>query len=218
MIAEQKQQDHHVQRSNIDLPVIDCKLSGWSPWSTCSASCGIGWKTRSRYIIQMPQNGGKLCDKKKLVKNNRCINLPPCPPNFNGSSSLKPPSFLQTNQFFTNNNYSKINHKGNNKQSNKISNNLSNKDWKVSTTTAGSSMMDDEDDSKFSRLLESETANNNNYNVNNNSLRFDNNNNNNNQFLSSNEMKVLGSTSFHVKNGFVYLISASNETSNNNSY
>ena len=42
---------------------IDCGYSdsGWSVWSECSASCGVGARTRSRTIERVPQDGGRLC-------------------------------------------------------------------------------------------------------------------------------------------------------------
>lgn len=96
---QQQQQQHQskvIQQQqpaqNPNLPVIDCKLSPWSPWSTCSALCGEGKRTRSRYIVQMPQNGGKPCDK-KLSRTQKCKDLPPCPPIYPLTTTLiKTPS------------------------------------------------------------------------------------------------------------------------------
>jgi hypothetical protein len=42
-------------------PTIDCKLSGWSEFGSCSAECGTGVITRSRSIIANPANGGAVC-------------------------------------------------------------------------------------------------------------------------------------------------------------
>ncbi|KAA0707575.1 Thrombospondin type-1 domain-containing protein 7B [Triplophysa tibetana] len=39
----------------------DCKLSEWSHWSTCSASCGGGVKVRSQWLREKPFNGGRPC-------------------------------------------------------------------------------------------------------------------------------------------------------------
>lgn len=126
--------------SNPHLPIVDCRLSAWSPWSTCSAACGHGRKTRSRYIIRAPQNGGKPCDE-KLTKTQKCKDLPPCPdgqanyqnftrplvPRDHGEKAIRlesPRHRLRT----------------------------------TTSTTTSVSILDDEDDSKFSRLTQSETA------------------------------------------------------------
>jgi hypothetical protein len=39
----------------------DCKLSGWQPWTPCKATCGEGYKTRSREVIIPPEYGGSNC-------------------------------------------------------------------------------------------------------------------------------------------------------------
>lgn len=41
---------------------IDGQWSSWSPWSTCSKSCGIGYKQRKRICNNpVPSNGGSSC-------------------------------------------------------------------------------------------------------------------------------------------------------------
>ncbi|CAD7922583.1 unnamed protein product [Amoebophrya sp. A120] len=40
---------------------IDCVLSGWADWSTCSHPCGGGQKKRTRKVNTLPQYGGKDC-------------------------------------------------------------------------------------------------------------------------------------------------------------
>ncbi len=40
---------------------VDCSVSAWSSWSSCSVSCGAGAAVRTRSVIQQPMNGGQLC-------------------------------------------------------------------------------------------------------------------------------------------------------------
>lgn len=51
---------------------LDCKLSDWSPWSACSASCGSGLKIRSKWLREKPFNGGRPCPKLDLKNQVRC--------------------------------------------------------------------------------------------------------------------------------------------------
>eukprot|EP00397_Hematodinium_sp_SG-2012_P006578 GEMP01006612.1.p1 GENE.GEMP01006612.1~~GEMP01006612.1.p1 ORF type:complete len:1075 (+),score=211.21 GEMP01006612.1:97-3225(+) len=41
---------------------VDCKWGTWSNFSACSATCGGGYKTRDRQIMQAPSHNGKLCE------------------------------------------------------------------------------------------------------------------------------------------------------------
>ncbi|XP_025979254.2 thrombospondin type-1 domain-containing protein 7B [Dromaius novaehollandiae] len=45
---------------------FDCKLSDWSSWAPCSSSCGMGVRTRSRWLKEKPYNGGRPCPKLDL--------------------------------------------------------------------------------------------------------------------------------------------------------
>lgn len=185
------------QRSNPELPVIDCKLSSWGPWSTCSALCGRGKRIQSRYIIQMPQNGGKSCDK-KLSRKQNCKDLPPCPHHNSSSQMYNLQSQLESNR------KKQANNRGHKQQVFGSKDQNNNDPWRTTTTTtSGSSIMDDEDDSKFSRLLQSETGliqpasfSSNMSIIGNGSSP-----------LASSEMILLGSTGFHIKDGHIYLIS-----------
>lgn len=40
---------------------IDCQLSEWAEWTTCSKSCGLGWQARMRRVIQEAMFGGRPC-------------------------------------------------------------------------------------------------------------------------------------------------------------
>lgn len=42
-------------------PPIDCQVSAWSAWSTCTASCGGGSQSRTRSVTQSPSGGGAAC-------------------------------------------------------------------------------------------------------------------------------------------------------------
>ena len=58
-------------------PVIDCMVTEWTPWESCTAVCGKQYITRARMIKVQPQNGGKKCPK-KLIKRRKCKGLPRC--------------------------------------------------------------------------------------------------------------------------------------------
>eukprot|EP00434_Breviolum_minutum_P031701 symbB.v1.2.028035.t1/scaffold2927.1/size67078/2 len=40
---------------------IDCELSEWAEWTTCSKSCGVGWQARMRRVMQEAKFGGRPC-------------------------------------------------------------------------------------------------------------------------------------------------------------
>ncbi|XP_076619199.1 extracellular matrix protein f-spondin [Colletes latitarsis] len=55
---------------------VNCVVTKWTPWSSCSVTCGTGRVTSYRTIMQEAQNGGKPCPK-KLQRRTRC-QLAPC--------------------------------------------------------------------------------------------------------------------------------------------
>ncbi|KAI1899231.1 hypothetical protein AGOR_G00059680 [Albula goreensis] len=55
---------------------MDCKLSDWSTWSACSASCGGGVKVRSKWLREKPFNGGRPCPQLDLK--NQVSEVVPC--------------------------------------------------------------------------------------------------------------------------------------------
>jgi len=41
---------------------IDCEMSSWSEWSTCTAPCGGGQKSKTRGVKRVDDYGGKVCE------------------------------------------------------------------------------------------------------------------------------------------------------------
>ena len=58
-------------------PPVDCEVSKWSPFSSCTRICGGGIQTQTRTIIQKESNGGIACPT-DLLKTQPC-NTQTCP-------------------------------------------------------------------------------------------------------------------------------------------
>ncbi|XP_030767480.1 spondin-1 isoform X2 [Sitophilus oryzae] len=56
---------------------VDCMITPWSSWSSCSVTCGAGLEERFRMIKRPAQNGGKPCPT-NLKKKRRCYAPIPC--------------------------------------------------------------------------------------------------------------------------------------------
>uniref|UniRef100_A0A674ML26 Thrombospondin type-1 domain-containing protein 7A n=1 Tax=Takifugu rubripes TaxID=31033 RepID=A0A674ML26_TAKRU len=64
-----------VEVCHIPCP-LDCKLSDWSTWSGCSASCGSGLQMRSKWLREKAFNGGRPCPRLDLK--NQVYEAVPC--------------------------------------------------------------------------------------------------------------------------------------------
>jgi len=47
---------------------LDCRLSTWHDWTTCSVTCGTGHKVRQRLVAQLAMYGGEDCDVDQPLK------------------------------------------------------------------------------------------------------------------------------------------------------
>ena len=44
-----------------NLCPVDCEMSRWGVWSSCSASCGTGQRSRTRTVVREAANWGNKC-------------------------------------------------------------------------------------------------------------------------------------------------------------
>lgn len=58
------------------LTPINCVVSAWSVWSTCTQLCGTGSTTRTRAVTTAAQNGGLACP---TLQETLSCNIQPCP-------------------------------------------------------------------------------------------------------------------------------------------
>ncbi|CAL1528375.1 unnamed protein product, partial [Lymnaea stagnalis] len=50
----------------------DCLMSDWSDWAPCSTTCGLGFTTRKRTVLQSPMGNGRKCPE-KLDQSKSCF-------------------------------------------------------------------------------------------------------------------------------------------------
>jgi len=59
-------------------PDVDCVMSPWSKWSSCSVTCGRNGVRMRRRIVERPaRGGGRKCPRRRL-RRRRCSPLPAC--------------------------------------------------------------------------------------------------------------------------------------------
>jgi len=58
------------------LATINCEVSPWTSWGTCSKTCGGGQQTRTRTITKQPANGGTSCP---TLSESQSCNTQVCP-------------------------------------------------------------------------------------------------------------------------------------------
>ncbi|CDJ47042.1 thrombospondin type 1 domain-containing protein, putative [Eimeria brunetti] len=55
---------------------VDCQVTAWGAWSSCTATCGGGQQQRQRSVVRQPANGGRECPV--LTETQVCGSYP-CP-------------------------------------------------------------------------------------------------------------------------------------------
>merc|ERR1711865_832196 len=66
---------HYASCNHFQCP-IDCKLSGWSAFTACSATCASGTKKRTKSVITAAAYGGAACT---IIKSIKTCNTFACP-------------------------------------------------------------------------------------------------------------------------------------------
>lgn len=64
------------QPCNLDPCPVDCVVSSWSPWSSCSEACGGGVQVRTRSVTQEAMYEGTACPP---LEEQKSCNTNPCP-------------------------------------------------------------------------------------------------------------------------------------------
>ena len=63
---------------------MNCKLSKWSGWSSCSSKCGTGVVVRTRNVATKAQHGGQKCVGKN--REQKSCSKGSCRKNISGTS------------------------------------------------------------------------------------------------------------------------------------
>jgi hypothetical protein len=58
---------------------VDCEVTDWTAWGTCSKVCGGGEETRTRRISRLAAHGGTACPTPAQLVDKRACNTQPCP-------------------------------------------------------------------------------------------------------------------------------------------
>lgn len=69
------------QQCNKQACGVDCVVSNWSAWSSCSRTCGGGSRSRTRTVVSQPQNGGLACPELiqyDVCNTDACTGPQPC--------------------------------------------------------------------------------------------------------------------------------------------
>jgi len=66
---------NYVMKCNQIKCPVNCSMSRFSSYSTCSKECGGGVQSRSRYMVREPKNGGESCD---VTTESRACNTGSC--------------------------------------------------------------------------------------------------------------------------------------------
>ncbi|KAG8330791.1 Spondin-1 [Homalodisca vitripennis] len=56
-------------------PPVDCVMSPWSQFTSCSVTCGTGFREKTRTVLVEPKNGGQACPR-TVTRRRRC-HIPP---------------------------------------------------------------------------------------------------------------------------------------------
>lgn len=55
-----------------ECPRQDCVWHEWEDWAPCSCSCGGGQQDRKRFVLHMPESGGRRCEPSDKIELRAC--------------------------------------------------------------------------------------------------------------------------------------------------